>query len=100
VRITKSEGERWRGVRAADLAELLFNEVMDVEDAARYLGIARNSMEYAAYRKRVPFVHYAAKKLFTRADLDDYALSRGRGRRSELQTVDPFVVKRPADSRP
>jgi hypothetical protein len=80
--------------RAAQLAELLSTEILDAEDAARFLGLARNSIEYAAYRKRIPFVQYGAKKLFCRADLQDYASNRGRGRDSRLETV-PGIVVRP-----
>jgi len=80
-------------LRAAQLAELLTTEVFDAEDAAKFLGLARNSIEYAAYRKRIPFVQYGAKKLFCRADLLDYASNRGRGRDSKLENVDSIVVK-------
>lgn len=79
--------------RAADLAELLSKEIFDAEDAAKFLGIERNSIEYAAYRRRIPFVQYGAKKLFTRADLQDYARNRGRGRDSRLQDANVILVK-------
>jgi len=79
--------------RAADLKELLSTEIMDASDAAAFLGIARNSIEYAAYRKRIAFVQYGAKKLFTRADLQDYARNRGRGRDSKLDDQKPFVAR-------
>jgi hypothetical protein len=79
--------------RAQDLADLLAKEIFDAEDAARFLGIERNSIEYAAYRKRIPYVQYGAKKLFTRADLMDYATNRGRGRDSKLQEAQVLVVK-------
>ena len=79
--------------RAEDLAQLLAKDIMDAEDAAKFLGIARNSIEYAAYRKRIPYVQYGAKKLFTRADLMDYASARGRGRDSRLEDAPVFVVK-------
>lgn len=79
--------------RAEDLAKQLSNDIFDAEDAARLLGIARNSIEYAAYRRRIPYVQYGAKKLFTRADLMDYASNRGRGRESKLQDAKVFVVK-------
>jgi excisionase family DNA binding protein len=78
--------------RAADLAAILEAEVLDVEGAARYLGLAKNSVEYAAYRKRIPHVQFGAKKLFTRDDLADYKGHRGRGRDSQLATVPPYVV--------
>lgn len=78
---------------AARLAELLGKEVFDTPDAARFLRITRNALEYAAYRGRIPFVHYGAKKLFTRADLLDYAAARGRGRQSRLVDVGSIRVK-------
>lgn len=79
--------------RAEDLANLLSRDIFDAEDAARFLGIARNSVEYAAYRKRIPFVQYGAKKLFTRSDLMDYASNRGRGRDSKLEDATGYKVK-------
>lgn len=78
---------------AEQLADLLSKEIFDAEDAARFLGIARNSIEYAAYRRRIPYVAYGAKKLFTRQDLLDYASKRGRGRDSKLEEAPFFVVK-------
>lgn len=80
-------------LRATDLAQMLSTEIFDAEDAARFLGIKRNSIEYAAYRNRIPFVVYGAKKLFTRADLLDYASNRGKGRESKLQEIKPVVAK-------
>lgn len=91
VAATKSALEA--GFRAADLAKLLSDQIMDAEDAARFLGLARNSVEYAAYRRRIPYVQYGAKKLFTRDDLTDYASNRGRGRDSKLQDAPVLVVK-------
>lgn len=79
---------------AAELAELLETKIFDAEGAARFLGLARNSIEYAAYRKRIPFVHYGAKKLFTRHDLMEYASKRGRGRDSKLEDVSAVRVSR------
>lgn len=79
--------------RAEDLANLLSRDIFDAEDAARFLGIARNSIEYAAYRKRIPYVQYGAKKLFTRADLQEYMRNRGRGRDSRLEDAPVHVVK-------
>jgi len=55
--------------------------------------VARNSIEYATYRHRIPYVQYGAKKLFARTDLVDYAANRGRGRDSKLQDAPHFVVK-------
>lgn len=79
--------------RAEDLAALLSKDILDAEDAAEFLGIARNSIEYAAYRRRIPYVQYGAKKLFTRADLMDYASKRGRGRDSQLDEAAVHIVK-------
>jgi len=79
--------------RAEDLANLLSRDIFDAEDAARFLGIARNSIEYAAYRKRIPYVQYGAKKLFTRTDLVEYMRNRGRGRDSRLEDSPVLVVK-------
>lgn len=81
-------------LRAEALAELLSTEILDADDAARFLGIARNSIEYAAYRHRIPYVQYGAKKLFTREDLLDYNRNRGRGRESRLEAAPFYVVKR------
>lgn len=79
--------------KARDLADLLSKEIFDAEDAAKFLGIARNSIEYAAYRKRIPWVGYGAKKLFTREDLLAYASGRGRGRESKLEDQPHYIVK-------
>ena len=80
-------------LRAADLGRLLSTVVFDVDGAARYLSVARNSVEYAAYRKRIPFVQMHGKKLFCKADLDDYIANRGRGRDSKLHDVQPVRVE-------
>ena len=79
--------------RAADLADLLSSQIFDAEDAAEFLGLARNSIEYAAYRRRIPYVQYGAKKLFTRQDLVDYRDKRGRGRESKLEDAPRILVK-------
>lgn len=75
------------------LAELLSRDILDAEDAAAFLGIARNSLEYAAMRSRISYVQYGSKKLFTRADLLDYQRRRGRGRNSRLGPAPHWVVK-------
>ena len=80
-------------LRAEQLADLLGREILDAEDAARFLGIAQNSIEYAVYRRRIPCVQYGAKKLFARADLLDYSSARGRGRESRLEEQPVLVVK-------
>ena len=81
------------GLRAADLATLLGTVIMDADDAAAFLAIERGSLEYAAYRNRIMYVSYGAKKLFCRADLIDYRSKAGRGRESKLESVKPIVVK-------
>lgn len=58
--------------RAAELARMLRNEVFDMEDAAAFLHIKKNSLEYAVYRGRIPCVQYGAKKLFTKKDLQTH----------------------------
>jgi hypothetical protein len=78
---------------AQQLAELLMREVFDTEDAAGFLELTPNAVAYAAYRRRIPYVQYGSKKLFTRADLRDYASMRGRGRDSRLTEQPHFVVK-------
>jgi hypothetical protein len=88
------DGDSPPAFRALDLAKLLSTEIMDTADAAAFLGLAKGSIEYAAYRGRIAFVQYGAKKLFTRQDLMDYAANRGRGRESRLETVEPEVVTR------
>src|SRR5262245_43743233 len=79
--------------RASDWSAILGRYLLDADDAALYLGIARNSLDYAAYRRRIPFVQYGAKKLFPKADLDDYRAARGRGRESRLTPAARFRVK-------
>jgi hypothetical protein len=96
----EESGKKWQDIRAKDLAELLETQIFDAEGAARFLGLVRNSIEYAAYRKRIPFVQYGAKKLFTRADLEDYARNRGRGRDSRLEAVEPLTVDRHDSAKP
>jgi Helix-turn-helix domain len=84
---------KYDDITAAELADLLSHEIFDADDAARFLGLARNSIEYAAYRKRIAYVQYGAKKLFTRKDLLEYASKRGRGRDSKLEETPHFVAK-------
>lgn len=78
---------------ARSLAQLLSRDILDADDAAAFLGIARNSLEYAAMRSRIAYVQYGSKKLFTRADLLDYQRRRGRGRNSRLGPAPHWVVK-------
>lgn len=80
-------------MKARELARLLETEVFDLEGAAAYLGVERNSVEVAALRGRIPYVHWSRKKLFCRDDLDYYARNRDTGRRSLLQNVEPFRVE-------
>ena len=82
---------------AKDLGDVLSTYILDADDAAHVLGIERGSLEYASYRKRIPYVQYGAKKLFTRADLAEYRSKSGRGRESELEQVEPIVVRRSQD---
>lgn len=79
--------------RAEQLWHLLQTEVFDTEDAARLLDIERGSLDYAAYRERIPHVRLGAKKLFTRLDLEDYRMNRDRGNRSRLGKAKVYVVK-------
>lgn len=88
--LDKLVGEKFR---AEDAAELMSKVIYDAEDAARFLGIARNSIEYAAYRHRIPYIQYGAKKLFTKDDLLEYNSRRGRGRESKLEDEPVFVIK-------
>lgn len=70
---------------AAWLAGLFRNrEVMDVYQAAEYLGIDRGSVEYAVIRNKLTCVQVRGKKLFTRTDLDAYKAARGTGKSSRL----------------
>jgi len=87
------EAEPHQDFRAADLAKLLSNEVFDTEDGAALIGIEKNSLDYAIYRGRIPAVQYGRRRLLTRADLEDYARNRGRGRDSKLRNEKKFVVK-------
>lgn len=78
-----------------DLARLLRNrEIMDVQDAATYLGIEKVSLEAAAARRRIGYVQVGYKKLFTREDLDRYAELSARGRFSGLTHVEPEIIPR------
>jgi hypothetical protein len=61
--------------------------VYDIEGAAKYLGIARNSVEYAVVRGKLSCVLIPGKKLFARADLDSYIGARDKGRKSRLTPV-------------
>lgn len=87
------EAAHTKPLTAEGLADLLSKEIFDATSAAKFLGIARNSIEYAAYRRRTPYVSYGAKKLFTRHDLLNYAANRGRGRDSKLEDAPFFVVE-------
>jgi hypothetical protein len=79
-------------LKAHQLKRLLEGEVFDVEGAAEYLGLKPNSIEVAALRGRIPFVHWSHKKLFCLEDLDYYGKNRGKGRSSSLQDVAVFDV--------
>jgi hypothetical protein len=62
--------------------------------ADEYLGVAKNSVEVAALRGRIPYVHWSRKKLFCRDDLEYYAHNRERGRWRFLRTIEPVRVER------
>lgn len=85
-------------MKAAQLKRLLEDEVFDIEAAAAYLGVRPNSVEVAAERGRIPYVHFSRKKFFCKDDLDYYLRNRARGRASSLQTVEVFeVIKKPPE---
>ncbi len=78
-----------------ELARLMRRrEIMDLDDAATYLGLKKVSLEGAATRRRIGYVQVGSKKLFTKDDLDDYADRSDRGRFSELTHVEPEVIPR------
>lgn len=79
-------------MKSRDLQRLLDNEVFDVAGAAEYLGVKPNSIEIAALRGRIPYVHWSRKKLFCREDLDFYDRNRGQGRKSNLQDILPIEM--------
>lgn len=79
-------------MRAPELKALLEDDVLDVDQAANYLGVQPNSIEVAAHRNRIPFVHLRRVKLFTKADLDDYRERRAPGRASRLTFQPPIVI--------
>jgi excisionase family DNA binding protein len=69
-------------------------EIMDVEDAATYLGIKKVSLEAAAMRGRIGYVQIGYKKLFTKADCDDYLAKTAKGRFSQLTYKRPEIIER------
>ncbi len=77
---------------ARALAKLLETEVMDRDDAAKFLGVSVTSVEMAAWRQRVPSVQYKRLRLFARQDLLDYRHRRGTGRASKLKPQPMYVV--------
>lgn len=78
-----------------DLARLLRQrEIMDVQDAATYLGIEKVSLEAAAAKRRIGYVQVGYKKLFTKADCDDYIANRAKGRFSGLEDHEPEIIER------
>lgn len=85
--------EEMTGLRAPDLAALLGTEIMDSEDAAEFLGIRQNSLDYAMYRGRISYVQYGPRRMLTKQDLIDYKQKRDRGRRSSLTDATAYVVK-------
>jgi hypothetical protein len=80
-------------LRAEDLATLLSKEVRTLQDGAAFLGIDEVSLDAAAYRRRIPFVRFGNKKLFTLSDLRDYRDRRGLGHESKLEEARSFTVE-------
>lgn len=74
----------WSDLRAEALADLLGDAIMDAEDAAAFLEIEKNSVDYAMFRGRLPYVQYGSRRLIARGDLEEYKRKRGRGRDSQL----------------
>lgn len=85
--------EEMTGLRAPELATLLGTEILDSEDAAQFLGIEKNSLDYAMYRGRISYVQYGPRRMLTKQDLIDYKNKRDRGRRSGLTDATAYVVK-------
>lgn len=78
-----------------ELARLMrAREIMDVDDAATYLGIEKVSLEAAASRRTIGYVQVGFKKLFTKQDCDEYAAKRAKGRFSQLDRHEPEVIER------
>lgn len=69
-------------------------EIMDIDDAATYLGIQKVSLEAACQRRTVGYVQVGSKKLFTREDLDEYMEKRAKGRFSNLAYKEPETIER------
>lgn len=68
-----------------ELRALLQTEVLDIVRAAHFLGIRSDSLETAAARGRIPFIHIGRKKLFLKADLEDYKASRSKTSRPAVR---------------
>lgn len=81
-----------QGLRAEDLGTLLGTSILDVDDAAAYLGLVRGSLWQAMFRYRIPYVQYGRYRYFAVGDLDDYMRLRHRGRASEIDYVRPLEV--------
>ena len=78
-----------------DLARMMRQrQIMDVEDAATYLGIQKVSLEAAAARRRIGYVQLGYKKLFTKDDLDEYRARAAKGRFSRLTEKMPEIIER------
>jgi hypothetical protein len=88
--LRRAVGERRFGYR--ELAALMEREVFDTTGAAAFLDISPNSLQMASLRKRVAFVDFGRLRLYTRADLLDYARRRGTGRGSLLTSKPSYVV--------
>jgi hypothetical protein len=77
-------------LKAAELAAMLGHEIFDVEDAAKFLGLAPATIWQQAARRRIAYVQYKNHKYFALTDLCDYAA--GRGRRSNLRGDAPVEM--------
>lgn len=75
-----------------DLGWMLGRTILDLEDAAAFLGIEAGSLWAAARSRRVCYVQYRTHKYFTAADLAAYAAARAPGMASALTAVPAFEI--------
>lgn len=80
-------------LRADDIKRFLEEHTYDLEGAAKYLEVETNSVEVAAHRGRLPHVTVPSKKMFAKADLDEYRRRRAPGRASRLDYQPPFRIR-------
>lgn len=73
------------------------NELLDTEEAARFLGIARNTLEVwrSAGRYALPFVRVGRRIKYRRADLDTWLASRTACQTSGPSEQPPRKLIRP-----